>query len=188
MHYEVITDLLNIMRGYKSDKSIEDIIEYYLNYQRLIFEKMDSYTIARNLLSEINDDMRANYKSSELNGFKVKPGDICYIDFGKAYINDAGYQHFGLVLNCFNSKALVVPMSSNLNMYNQSYCEKTYPYGKTHLYRLPQVNGLKRKSVLFLNDAKLINTARVIDIKAHIPPESKLFKDIKNRLKQLVFD
>ena len=186
MHYEVITDLLNIMRGYKSDKSIDDIIEYYLNYQRLIFEKMDSYTIARNLLSELNYDMRANYKSSELNGFKVKPGDICYIDFGKAYINEAGYQHFGLVLNCFNSKALVVPMSSNLNMYNQSYCEKTYPYGKTHLYRLPQVNGLKRKSVLFLNDIKYINTARIIEVKGNIDCDSSLFSSISERALTLI--
>ena len=27
----------------------------------------------------------------------IEVGDICYIDFGQAYINEAGFQHFGLV-------------------------------------------------------------------------------------------
>lgn len=185
MHYEVIEQLLSIIKG-KKKQNIDSIVDYYLNYQKCKFKDMSDYNVARILLSEINYDIRANYKSSELNGFKVKTGDICYIDFGKAYINEAGYQHFGLVLNCYNSKALVVPMSSNQLMYNQSYCEENYPYGKPHLFRLPQVSGLKRKSVLFLNDIKYINTARIIEVKGHLDPKSSLFTSILSRAETLI--
>ena len=44
------------------------------------------------------------------------------------------------------------------------------------------INGLIRESVLFLNDAKFINSARIIDKKAYISPYSPLFRKIKNRL------
>ena len=138
------------------------------------------------LLSEFNFLERKTFKSSEAVGFKVKLGDICYIDFGPAYVTEAGYQHFGIVIGYSNSKALVVPMSSNQSMYYQSYCEQTYPNGKIHLYRLPTINGLKKQSVLFLNDIKYINTARIISINGSINPKSDLFLNILKRTSKLI--
>ena len=52
--------------------------------------------------------------------------------------------------------------------------------------RLGLVKGLNRHSVLFLNDVKYINTARIIDIKAHISTDSILFQKIYQRFLQTV--
>ena len=53
--------------------------------------------------------------------------------------------------------------------------------------RIGLIPGLIRPSVLFLNDLRFINTARVIDVKAYISPDSSLFKRIEERVKEVVF-
>ncbi len=186
MHETYINEIVNYLKGINRDIDFNEIIDYYIDYKKKILTDTSTNALARLLLSELNYDIRSTYKSSELNGFKVKLGDICYIDFGKAYISEAGFQHFGIVIGYCNSKALVVPMSSNLSMYNQSYCAKTFKNGKRHLYRLPPLDGLRRKSVLFLNDVKYINTARIIDVRGNVNPSSKLFLDIISRINKLV--
>jgi len=49
------------------------------------------------------------------------------------------------------------------------------------------VNGLNKPSVLFLNDIRFINTARVIDIKAHIPVTAPMFKEVQKRMLRVMF-
>lgn len=186
MHLKYIGELIGFLKGENSDLDFNEVMKYHIKYRYKELSNESKYHLARILISEFNYDLRSQYKSNELVGFKVNLGDICYIDFGKAYITEAGFQHFGIVIGYCNSKALVVPMSSNISMYKQSYCEKTFPNGKVHLYRLPEVNGLKKKSVLFLNDIKYVNTARVIEVKGRIDPESALFKDILGRVKTLI--
>jgi len=179
------------------DELLEELLQNYRmdqkklvqSYERLIKKELSSLSgkeVYQELLSEVNYRIRRRYKSSELVGFKVRTGDICFIDFGKSYINEAGYQHFGIVLNTYNSKILVIPMSSNPSMYKQAYCEKEFPYGKKHLMRLELVKGLERKSVLFLNDLKFINSARVIGVKAHLNSSSVTFSEIRKRVREMM--
>lgn len=73
-------------------------------------------------------------------------------------------------------------MSGNHSAYRQAY-SKENPNGKRHLMRLGKMKGMNKESVLFINDAKWINTARIIDIKAHLDKNSELFKEIKERVK-----
>lgn len=186
MHLKYIGLLIKYLQE-DNDVDLDEILRYYIQFRYSKMCQENKYILARTLISEFNYDIRSEMKSSELLGFKVGVGDICYIDFGNAYITEAGYQHFGIILGYNNSKAIVVPMSSNISMYNQSYCEKNFPNGKKHLYRLPELKGLKRKSVLFLNDIKYINTARIIEVKGKIDPESPLFKDILCRAKTLIY-
>ncbi len=175
-------DLLYKTRVKKENS--KELLDAYLKLTNEVNKELKEFELKKILVSEINYEIRKRYKSSELLGFKVKIGDVCYIDFGKAYINEAGFQHFGVVISMNNAKAFVVPMTSNESTYFQSYCEKEYPCGKKHLMRLPDMDGLNRKSVLFLNDSKFVNTSRVIEIKGHIDVESKLFLSIKNRVKE----
>lgn len=114
-------------------------------------------------------------------GIRVEEGDVCFLDFGDAFINEAGFQHFGVIMRIIHGKALVIPMSSNAATYAQAYQEKT-GCGKKHLMQIGLIPGLVRESVLFMNDAKFINTARIIEVKAHIDTESELFLNIKTRL------
>ncbi|MBQ0064612.1 MAG: type II toxin-antitoxin system PemK/MazF family toxin [Firmicutes bacterium] len=109
----------------------------------------------------------------------IEEGDICYIDFGNAYINEAGYLHFGLVLSVNNRKVFVVPMTSNEKAVFVSQF-------KDHLMPFPKIRGLKKKSAVFLNDAKWINAARVIDVKAHIDPMGPLFQKIQQAIIDLI--
>lgn len=51
---------------------------------------------------------------------------------------------------------------------------------------LGEVKGLSKSSVLFLNDAKWINTARIIDVKAHLNPKEALFQEIRRRIIELI--
>ncbi len=134
------------------------------------------------LLSEYNYRMRSKLRSCRSFGLTVSPGDICYIDFGRAYVSEAGYQHFGLVITVSSGKALVIPMTSNSTNYAMAYDPVINPDGLRHLMRLGKTEGLYKYSVLFLNDAKFINTARIIDMKSWIDPRSQLFRDITDRL------
>ena len=161
----------------------EKLWDWFINEKKEEYSKISYKEGVQRLVSEKNYNTRRNIPSSKSLGFSIQPGDICYTDFGQAYLYEAGYQHFGLVIAVVHFKALIIPMTSNEKTYQKSLTSEG-----TYLFPLGPISGLYKESVLFLNDAKFINTARVIDIKAHIPPESKLFKDIKDRLKQLVFD
>lgn len=139
------------------------------------------------LVSEANWITRSQYSCGQELGVYVRVGDICYLDFGQGYLNEMGYQHFGLVFSLFAKKALIIPMTSNSTTYTKAFDARMNPNGKMHLMRLGLVPGLVKPSVLFLNDLRFINTARVIDIKAHISPSSSLFKQVQQRLMQVVF-
>ncbi len=136
------------------------------------------------LVSEKNYNTRRNVASAKALGLQIVPGDICYIDFGQAYLYEAGYQHFGLVLAIVHFKALIIPMTSNPNTYRKSLNQEEGQY----LYPLGWIDGLYKESVLFLNDAKFINTARIIDVKAHLDTDSEMFLEIKEKFKNLVLD
>ena len=162
-------------------RNIESLIDQHLNELRDEYYDMPLGVARNTLISEFNYKNRSRLKSCRHFGLNISGGDVCYIDFGMAYISEAGYQHFGLVLNVFNGKAFVIPMTSNSEAYRNAYDPKDNPEGMKHLYRLGYVEGLYRESVLFLNDGKYINTARIIDIKGHIDVNSRRFRDIRNR-------
>lgn len=126
--------------------------------------------------------MRSKLRSCRSLGMMISSGDICYIDFGRAYVTEAGYQHFGLVVTVSSGKALVIPMTSNTVNYELAYDPEDNPEGLKHLMRLGKTEGMYKYSVLFLNDAKFINTARIIDLKSHLDPGSEKFREIISRL------
>lgn len=157
----------------------------YISEKNVEYAVLESGEALGRLISEQNYRERAKlYSCSEL-GLEIKIGDICFIDFGEAYINESGYQHFGVVMSITNGKALVIPMSSNANTYAQALAHDN-PDGKEHLMRIGLIKGLVKKSVLFLNDAKFINTARIIEVKAHIDEDSALFQEIRRRFKKII--
>ncbi len=137
------------------------------------------------LVSKINYSQRKHLDSCEKLGVHIRVGDICYIDYGMAYLYEIGYLHFGLVLSMRHGKAFVVPVSGSQRAYRQAY-SKENPRGKRHMMRLGKVEGLAKPSVLYINDAKWINTARVIDVKAHIQVQDALFKEIKQHTIEMI--
>lgn len=48
--------------------------------------------------------------------------------------------------------------------------------------QLGKIEGMSKISACYLNDAKWINSSRIIDVKAHIPVDSALYLSIKQRI------
>ena len=167
-----------------TEMMIKEHIEYYLENQRENYNSMCTRELKGHLISEENWLRRHEYVSCEQLGVNIRVGDICFVDFGRAYTLESGFQHFGLILTMSHGKAFVIPMTSNEQTFNQGYHPIHNPSGKPHLLRIGKVKGLHRPSVLFLNDAKFINTARIIDVKAHIPPSSALFELVEEKIKE----
>ncbi len=177
-----IQELINPLLSTQGKNNTELQWGRYMDLKKQAYHNLNSKELIAHLISEANWMIRYKAKSCEQFKVKIRIGDVCYIDFGPAYLNEAGFQHFGLVLSIMNSKAFVVPMTSNSGTYNQAYDPILFPCGKKHLMRLGLIEGLKKESVLFLNDCKYINTARIIDVKAHLNIEEDLFISIKKRV------
>lgn len=183
MNYKNVEVLLN---ADASDRYRQEWQSYIRSrkevYRNLVNEHLDS-----NMVSEANWILRSHYSSGEEMGLNIVPGDICYTDFGQAYLNETGYQHFGIVMAVCRRKALVIPMTSNPVQYAKAYDARENPAGRKHLMRLGKIEPMNRPSVLFLNDMKFINTARVIDVKAHLDVHSALFRRIQQRMLEVLF-
>lgn len=158
----------------------------YIKARKEFVKKVDQKNYEGNLISDANWLLRNQLTSCESLGFEVRQGDVCYIDFGQAYLNEIGFQHFGLILSINQKKAFVVPMTSNETQYRTAYDIIKNPTGKKHLMRIGCLPGMAKSSVLFLNDCKYINTARIIDVKAHLSVTSPCFRLIKKRIIKLI--
>ena len=161
----------------------DHLIEHYLSEYNDFMRNLPDYLRRKECVSGLNRVQRLKLRSSSELNIGVVPGDICFIDYGQVYINEAGYQHFGLVISEFNDKLFVVPMTSNREMVRRS----SGPNRRKHLYNIGQVLGLNRPSVLFLNDCKYINSSRIISVNAHICPDSEMFAEISSHLKRNLF-
>lgn len=169
-------ELMKVILSMNTEKEVASLIESYVSEVKNELYKLKSYEAKRECISGYNRMFRKDHISH--GDMDVQVGDICFIDFGQAYLNEAGFQHFGLVLTIFNYKAYVIPMSSNTRTISKAF---NYPDAKeirSHLYYIGQVAGLHKPSVLFLNDGKFINTSRIISINAKIDVDSEMFKEI----------
>lgn len=155
---------------------IEETIDQFQNH----ISKLNSKEAAKILISTQNYIQRSMLKIHET--FEVNVGDVCYIDFGQAYLNESGFQHFGIVISKLNGKVFVVPMTSNPYTYAQAYDRIENPTGRKHLMRFGQRNGLNRESVLFINDCKFINPTRIIEIVGHLDINEPFFIKIQKRV------
>lgn len=167
------------------EKQNHYIVEDYIEELKDYLSAMPYHEIKRECISGYNRFLRSKCLSSLDFNLRIEVGDIVFCDFGQAYINEAGFQHFGLVLKIFNYKAFVIPMSSNSITVRKAFNHPNKLDMKDHLFYIGMPLGLNKPSVLFLNDAKFINTARIIEVKSHIKSDSILFKQINNQYKRL---
>lgn len=163
------------------DELIDEYIDSYIEF----INDLPIWQQRKECLSGLNRVSRINYWSSKDLNIPIKPGDICYFEYGQAFLNEAGYQHFGLVISKFNHKAFVIPMTSNRKTIKKAIESKGCH--RNHLYYIGQLDGLDKASVLFLNDSKYINTCRIISVNAHLDPESSMFNEIIKTLKHVIF-
>ena len=172
---------MNLKNKILADDNLESLVESASLDEQEMLNQLSPDEGVDYMISKMNFCRRKQLYSCQPLNVKVRAGDICYIDFGMAYLLEIGYQHFGLILAFKNGKAFVVPMSGNQKAAKEAWSRNNV-HGKTHLMRLGNIEGLNKSSVLFLNDAKWINTSRIIDVKAHIPVSSRLFQTIRKRV------
>ena len=147
--------------------------------EQKMFDSMSENEIYDYMISKLNFCQRKQNISCRDAGIDIKVGDICFIDYGMAYQWEIGYQHMGLILSIKNGKTFVVPISGSPRAVEKAKY-------RSHLFELPKIACLNKRSVLYLNDAKWINSSRIIDIKAHLYPNGILFKKIKEAVIALV--
>lgn len=168
----------------KDQEYWEELWDQFVEEKSADYDALEVREALPRLVSEQNLRERRHVMNCGELGVDIRVGDICYIDYGgDSYVNEIGYQHFGLLMTLYHNKAFVVPMSGNRAAYMQAY-SRDNPKGKRHLMRLGKIKGMNKDSVLFINDAKWINTARIIDVKAHLDRTSPLFHEIKERVKK----
>lgn len=160
----------------------QSVLHDYMKYRTSLYSTLMPNNVENALVSEANWIVRGRCMCGDELGIRVSPGDICYMDFGQAYLNEMGFQHFGLIISIWQKKALVIPMTSNEKTYERAWDRKDNPHGKQNLMRIGLVPGLTKPSVLFLNDMRFVNTARVIDVKAHLNTDSELFQAVEQRI------
>ncbi len=166
-----------ILRDYKqSEEQIDGVIADYMDQYANYLKNLSLNYLFKEVKSGYNRMNRHQLWSSEEMNVKVRPGDVCFLDFGQAYKNESGFQHFGLVLSTCNHKVLVVPMTSKLSAERQS--RNRVPNGKKHLYYIGLLDGLNKHSTLFLNDFKYLNSSRIISVNGHLSPDSPMFREI----------
>lgn len=164
-----------------------NLFNVYMRTRANLYETILPNQVEHSMVSEANWIVRSQLRSGEEIGIRVKPGDICYLDFGQAYQCEMGFQHFGLILSVCEKKALVIPMTSNRKTYASAYDPKKNPNGKKNLFELGEVGKMNKPSVLFLNDLKFINTARVIEVMGHIDVKSEQFRKIQIAVMRVIF-
>ena len=177
-HMETVEQLLN---------NSEEHWQKYLKYRKEVYGKLLEDRVQGNMISEANWILRRNYVCSDDIGICVRAGDVVYLDYGQAYLNEMGYQHFGLIVSICRGKALIIPMTSNAAHYRNAYDPEENPEGKPHLMRLGKLEGMRKESVLYLNDLKYINTARIIRVMAHLDTDSELYRRIRERMQKIMF-
>ncbi len=166
--------------------SDEVVINQYLQSMRKAYQELMPGKVGRCMISEENWIDRGSLTCGEEIGVRVRVGDICWMEYGQAYLNEMGFQHFGLVVAIIMHKALVIPLTSNESAYARAYDPVENPTGNRCLMRIGLVDGLRKNSTLYLNDMKFLNTARMFEIRAHLEPEDPLFLEVKERLKEML--
>lgn len=173
-----------ILGDYKK-KNLKRLIESYTEEYRNYITELSCHERIKELKSGHNRVNRSHMWSCECMKMTPQIGDICFIDYGHAYLNESGYQHFGLIIGVSNQKILVVPMTSKKDAMDQS--RNVVDKGKSHLYYIGHLVGLHKPSTLFLNDFKYLNSARVISINGHLCVNSKMFIEIVAIIKNEMF-
>lgn len=151
------------------------LFKEYVSMWKEEFERLSERDVLDMMLADKGYIDYGFYSNASEYNVDVIEGNICCVDFGKAYKYEVGFLHLGLVIKMHNQKALVIPMSSNLTGKD---------FEQDNLYKL-EVKGMQ-PSVLFLNDAKFINTARVIHVDRHVDVHSKQYKEIKEKYINLI--
>lgn len=182
MEEMIIPHVLSLTYNSHDEESLLDSVMD--NYKHIIQEKSSSEALQ--LMTSTHNYIERSQWVCHPDLF-IQAGDLCFIDYGNAYRLEAGYQHLGFVFSVYKGKIFVIPMSSNQSAYLGAYDKLDNPTGKKHLLRFKKSCGLKKNSILFLNDSKYLSPTRVIEIIGHLSITDPLYKLIQLRLFETLF-
>lgn len=157
----------------------------YVRYRSEIYGKILPEFFAENMDSETMWLRRGRAKDGTRYGVTVEAGDIVWLDYGQTFNKEMGYQHFGLIVKLCDGKALVVPITSNEEAYENA---EDPAYHGSHLMRLGQPEGMRKPSTLYMNDFRWINTARILYKVSRLEPDSDQFQEIRSRMLALIMN
>jgi len=167
-----------------ANKSV-DIILGILDYESNFEESMRNFNCydASSILIADNDWLkRRNYSSCKDIFYE---GSILRVDFGKAYIKESAFIHYSLCIRKYQSKALVIPMSSRCDKKDNAYHPSDNISGERRLRLCKLEEGFLSTGILYMNDAKFISPGRII--KSYPQISLEIFEEIKKHLLSIIF-
>ena len=96
----------------------EELWQHYIEEKSQDYRSLEVKDAIPKLISDMNLRERRNITNCNELGVDIRVGDICYIDFGEAYIYEIGFQHFGIIMTLFHNKSFVVPMGKTIQKVN----------------------------------------------------------------------
>lgn len=163
------------------NNKLELLKEQVFMEEQTLIQSMNPYEQFDYFLSKLNYIRRKNAVNSLDFNVIIRVGDICFIDYGHSYQQEIGYMHFGLIVAQNRGKVLIVPITGS-----NTKTVHTFEEGNEHIVQLGKIEGMRKVCACYINDAKWLNSARIIDVKSHIPVDGELFKSIKNKIKESI--
>jgi hypothetical protein len=164
------------------DEALCQEVRKYLKLKKDILMQQDTDRTKQYLKSSYYCDY---HSGKNVPGTRAVAGDIIMAEFGESFNKEVGAEHPAIVMSVYYGKIFVIPMTSNTTTFDNAYDAVRNPTGRKNLMPI-KFNCLEKQSTLFLNDAKYISNARIIAILGHISSTSREYKDIKDRLNEIL--
>lgn len=141
--------------------------------------KSDALWLQKHSFSEFRDENKKTVN--------IKPGQVCYIDYGKTYQGELAYFHYGLCVAVKEGKLLIIPITSGTGWKDTCYHPVKNPIMNKKFRQGLKSEGFSKDCVLKMNDAKFLSAGRIdcLDDKANI--KSDILEDIQYQLFSICF-
>ena len=156
-----------------ASKILLGAIQYAENYLRSLkqLNAYDASSIIKSDSSWLQKHSFNEFKVGDRN-VAIKPGQICYLDYGKAYKGELAYFHYGLCVSRKDGKLFVIPITSATSWINDCYHPVKNPSATKKYRQGLKSEGFSKDCVLMLNDAKFISAGRIDSLDVEINPDT----------------
>lgn len=175
------------MDALKKYKILNGLFQLEDNLHKII-RQLNAYDASSILIAESNWIKRnhfSKYMPSIDAPRKIEFGQVCSIDYGKAYKGEMGYIHPGLCVGIKKGKYLMVPITTGKTWRTSCYHPLKNPDMTKEYRQALHSEGFEKDEVLLVNDTKFISGGRILEL--HEIINFNILKEIQYQLLQIMF-
>jgi hypothetical protein len=126
------------------------------------------------------------YLNKDKKEVKIDIGQVCYLDYGKAYNGELAYYHYGLCISKKEGKILFIPITSGAGWVYDCYHPTKNPNKSKKNRTAYEKEGFSKDCVLMINDAKFLSAGRISELDVKIE-DTEVLHSIQNQLFSVCF-